>query len=229
MHLLLASASFPTRNQHTKLAVQIQPNLVEFLGGNFNESRTLCGQARSTCMPRLRAAAPHSAAMDTERPTCMPTACCCAPFGGMNTGRSAPHLHAACVPPACRLRADCLPLHPVRRRWTQHATCTPTACRCTPFGGGGHSALRLRRVRRPWTQRAPPACTKFGYILGGNFGGPGHFLDPACALLADVVQVSSQKSAFKARTKVHLNLVDFSAAVWADPGCFFGPGLCTSC
>ena len=57
--------------------------------------------------------------------------------------------------------------------------------------------------------------------------GPGRFLDSACALLADVFQLSSQKSAFKARTTIQLNLVDFSVAVvavWAGPGCFLDPG-----
>ena len=53
--------------------------------------------------------------------------------------------------------------------------------------------------------------------------GPGSFLDQVCALLADVVQLSSQKSAFKARTKIQLNLIDFSVAVWAGPGCFLDP------
>ena len=53
--------------------------------------------------------------------------------------------------------------------------------------------------------------------------GPGSFLDPARALLADVVQLSSQKSASEARAKIRLNLVDFSVAVWAGPGCFLDP------
>ena len=39
--------------------------------------------------------------------------------------------------------------------------------------------------------------------------GPGRFMDSACALLADVVPVSSHKSAFKIRTKIQPNLVEF--------------------
>ena len=50
---------------------------------------------------------------------------------------------------------------------------------------------------------------------------PGRFLDPARALLADVVQLSNQKSALEARAKIRLNLVDFSVAVWAGPEHFF--------
>ena len=77
-------------------------------------------------------------------------------------------------------------------------------------------------------QRAPPACrshaaaTRSAAVDAARpmhapnsvefwvaiLAGPGRFLDPACALLADVVQVSSQKSAFKARTKIQLDLVE---------------------
>ena len=39
--------------------------------------------------------------------------------------------------------------------------------------------------------------------------------------LADVVQLSSQKSASEARAKIRLNLVDFSVAIWAGPEHFF--------
>ena len=49
------------------------------------------------------------------------------------------------------------------------------------------------------------------------------FLDAACAFLADVVQATSQKSAFQACTKIQLNLVDFSASVWAGPEHFLNP------
>ena len=53
-------------------------------------------------------------------------------------------LQAAVDTPACHLHADCMLLHPLRRRRTRHA---PPACRlhaaapadCTPCGGGGHS------------------------------------------------------------------------------------------
>ena len=122
MHLLLASASFPTGIQHTKPAEKFQPNLVEVLRSNFCGSRTLCGPARPTCMKlacRLHAAAPRSAAVDAARPTCMKV-----------------------------------------KFWV------------------------------------------------ASLAGPGHFLDAACALLADVVQVSSRKSAFKARAKIQLDLVE---------------------
>ena len=65
--------------------------------------------------------------------------------------------------------------------------------------------------------------------------GPGRFMDSACALLADVVQVSSQKSAFSAhcllmlfsvssqksafkiRTKIQPNLIEFWVAILAGP------------
>ena len=42
-------------------------------------------------------------------------------------------------------------------------------------------------------------------------------MDSACALLADVVPVSSRKSAFKIRTKIQPNLVEFWVAISAGP------------
>ena len=42
-------------------------------------------------------------------------------------------------------------------------------------------------------------------------------MDSACALLADVVPVSSQKSAFKIRTKIQPNLAEFWVAIFAGP------------
>ena len=62
------------------------------------------------------------------------------------------------------------------------------------------------------------------------WAGPGCFLDPACALLVDVVQVSSQKSDFKAGNqatkfteKNQPNLVEFCVAILAGPGRFLDP------
>ena len=45
-------------------------------------------------------------------------------------------------------------------------------------------------------------------------------MDSACALRADVVPASSHKSAFKIRTKIQLNLVEFWVAILAGPGRF---------
>ena len=59
--------------------------------------------------------------------------------------------------------------------------------------------------------------------------GPGRFLDSACAFLADVVQVSNQKSAYKIRTKIQLNLVEFWMAILAGPGRFLDPACAITC
>ena len=47
--------------------------------------------------------------------------------------------------------------------------------------------------------------------------GPGRFLDSACAFLADVVQVSSQKTGHKIHGKIQPNLVEFWIAILAGP------------
>ena len=46
-------------------------------------------------------------------------------------------------------------------------------------------------------------------------------MDSACALLADVVPVSSHKSAFKIRTKIQPNSVEFWVTILAGPRRFY--------
>ena len=57
--------------------------------------------------------------------------------------------------------------------------------------------------------------------------GPGRFLDSACALLADVVQVSSQKSAFKTGKKINNMWLNFGWQFgWVQDACWTRPAHC---
>ena len=78
----------------------------------------------------------------------------------------------------------------------------------------------FRFQARSSCQNSYKNSSKFGSILDDHLGGSRPLLGFGCAFLADVVQVSSQKSAFKIRTKIQPNLVQFWVTILAGPGCF---------
>ena len=97
--------------------------------------------------------------------------------------------------------------------------------RCaSPNGGSGMQAAGKRHAGQRVLDlpkllfKIQPNLVEFWVAI---LAGPGRFMDSACALLADVLPVSSHKSAFKIRTKIQPNSVEFWVAILAGPRRFY--------
>ena len=116
-------------------------------------------RARPTCMPpACRVHADCTPTACAAPPACRLHADCmrCTPCCGV--GQSTSHLHAECMPTACAAP-------PAAALARARPTCMPPACRlhadcmrCTPCSGAGQSTSHLHAACMPTAYAAPPAA-----------------------------------------------------------------------